>query len=85
MYVHLLGLCPPAGFMSTCWVYVWYVLAGCIPVKQARQVYQDLVKGHQCLALSTDLHLLYLATPLDLGTAVSPNWMVYFELVSLNY
>lgn len=51
-------------------------------MKQAGQVYQDLVKGHQCLALSTDLHLLYLVTPLDLGAALSPNWMVYFELVS---
>ena len=58
-------------------------MAGSLPVKQACQVYQDLVKGQECLVLSNDLHLLYLSTPPELGSgSIEPNWMVYFEIVS---
>ncbi len=61
---------------------MYYVLIGCLPVRQAHLVYKDLVRGQKCLVLSTDLHLLYLATPPDLGSgSIQPNWMVYFETV----
>lgn len=57
---------------------------GSIPVRQAQLIYQDLMKGHKCMVLSTDLHLLYLATPPESGTSLTfqPNWMVYFEMVT---
>ena len=61
-----------------------HCLAGSLPVKQAHLVHRDLVKGHKCLVLATDLHLLYLATPLDLGSTLQPDWMVFFEVVSVS-
>ena len=58
-------------------------VTGSLPVKLARAIYEDLGKACKSLVLTSDLHLLYLATPPDLGSSehMQPNWMVYFEKV----
>ena len=88
-FITTLGRATYRGTQFTihCFVAVQHLMlaTGCLPVKWAHQVYQDLVKGHKCLVLATDLHLLYLATPPELGFGViQPNWMVYFEMVGSN-
>ena len=57
--------------------------SGCLPVTLAHVVLGDLVQASHSLLLTSDLHLLYLTTPPDLGVIeyVKPNWMVYFEIV----
>lgn len=59
------------------------IVQGSLSVKHAHVVLRDLVQASKCLVLTSDLHLLYLATPPDLGVLeyVKPNWMVYFKLV----
>lgn len=63
--------------------YTHTTLAGCLRVDQAHLVYKEMRDSLQQLVLSTDLHLLFLATPLDLGTSIQPNWMVYFQEVCI--
>lgn len=54
---------------------------GTIPVPQAGQVYQELSHAQSCLVLSTNLHLLFLATPTDHTPSIRPNWLVFFKTV----
>ena len=55
--------------------------SGCIPVDCAYLTQQELTKCQQCLVLATDLHLLFLTTPMELSASIQPNWMLYFENV----
>lgn len=48
----------------------------------ANEVYHDLMMSLNSLVLSSDLHLLYLATPPELVDAIEPNWSVYFDKVT---
>ena len=54
-------------------------------MKLAHVIYEDLKEACKSLVLTSDLHLLYLATPPDLSVSeyVQPNWMVYFEKVRM--
>lgn len=46
-------------------------------------IYRELTRAHENLVLDNELHLLYLATPLDLRDSVEPEWMTYFKQVSI--
>lgn len=56
---------------------------GCLPVRCVGKVYRDLVHAQSCLVLSTNLHLLFLATPTDHAPSIKPNWLVFFQTVEL--
>lgn len=58
---------------------------GCVPVDCAYSTQQELTKSQQCLVLATDMHLLYLTTPMELSTSIQPNWMLYFENVTCRH
>lgn len=48
-------------------------------------VYEQLCNAARRLHLDTDLHLLYLLTPVDLVRNVNPDWMqLYRRVCSLN-
>ena len=47
----------------------------------AGQTYQMLAHAQRCLVVSSELHLLYLATPPELVPTCNPNWMAYLEMV----
>ena len=77
LYTHI----PTHGRHSHTHTHTHTHTTGCLPIGQAHQIYSELMKGQQRLILSTELHLLFLATPTDLCTSIRPNWMVYFEVV----
>ena len=54
---------------------------GTLDVALAQQAYRTLALAQQCLVVSSELHLLYLATPPDLVPSCKPNWMAYLEMV----
>jgi POLQ-like helicase len=54
---------------------------GSIPVNRAGQVYRELSHAQSSLVLSTNLHLLFLATPTDHAPSIRPNWLVFFKTV----
>ena len=54
---------------------------GSIPVNRAGQVYRELSHAQSSLVLSTNLHLLFLATPTDHAPLIRPNWLVFFKTV----
>ena len=57
------------------------VVKGCVPVERAGQLYRELSHAQSCLVLSTNLHLLFLATPTDHALSIRPNWLVFFKTV----
>lgn len=65
--------------------YFFPFLSGCLPVDLAHIAYKELKDSLQMVVLSTDLHLLYLATPVALSSSIQPNWMVYFQEVNNLY
>jgi POLQ-like helicase len=52
---------------------------GTLNIDVALHVYSCAVEAQRCLVLSSELHLLYLATPPDLVHNIQPNWMVYLD------
>ena len=54
---------------------------GTINPIMAGQTYQILAHAQRCLVVSSELHLLYLATPPELVPSCNPNWMAYLEMV----
>ena len=54
---------------------------GCLPVEVAGDVWRDLAQAQRCLVLSTNLHLLFLATPTNRAPSIRPNWLVFFQTV----
>lgn len=45
-------------------------------------IYSELARAQEDLVLTTELHLLYLVTPLDLRDSIEPDWMTYFKQVN---
>ncbi len=56
-------------------------LLGCIDVDNTEFVYKELKRGTENLMLANELHLLYLATPLENVKDVRLNWMPYYQKV----
>lgn len=56
---------------------------GCLSVGRAEEVYRELLTAQSCLVLSTNLHLLFLATPTDHAPSTRPNWLIFFQTVEL--
>ena len=54
---------------------------GCLPVCSADVVYRELCEAQRSLVLSTNLHLLFLATPTSHTPSIYPNWLVFFQTV----
>ena len=54
---------------------------GTLNTSLAQQAYRTLGHAQQCLVVSSELHLLYLATPPELVPSCKPNWMAYLEMV----
>nr|CAD7447917.1 unnamed protein product [Timema bartmani] len=54
-------------------------IKGCMDLKKARLLYEDLLQAQASLVLLTCLHLLYLVTPYDLVDQIRPSPSVYFN------
>nr|CAD7400649.1 unnamed protein product [Timema cristinae] len=52
---------------------------GCMDLKKARLLYEDLLQAQASLVLLTCLHLLYLVTPYELVDQIRPSPSVYFN------
>ncbi|NWW17761.1 HELQ Helicase, partial [Falcunculus frontatus] len=52
---------------------------GSIDLAYCNLLYKELKKGLEGLILESNLHLLYLATPYDLTSTCSPDWMIYLR------
>ncbi|NXE93287.1 HELQ Helicase, partial [Menura novaehollandiae] len=52
---------------------------GSIDLAHCNLLYRDLKKGLEGLVLQSNLHLLYLATPYDMTSTCSPDWMIYLR------
>ncbi|XP_048160973.1 helicase POLQ-like isoform X1 [Corvus hawaiiensis] len=52
---------------------------GSIDLAYCNLLYRELKKGLEGLILESNLHLLYLATPYDLTSSCSPDWMIYLR------
>ncbi|XP_010708005.1 helicase POLQ-like isoform X1 [Meleagris gallopavo] len=52
---------------------------GSIDVSYCNLLYKELRKGLEGLVLESSLHLLYLATPYDMVSNCSPDWMIYLR------
>ncbi|KAF1601912.1 Helicase POLQ-like, partial [Eudyptes chrysolophus] len=53
---------------------------GSIDLAYCNLLYRELKKGLEGLILESNLHLLYLATPYDMTSNCSPDWMIYLRL-----
>ncbi|NXM67159.1 HELQ Helicase, partial [Serilophus lunatus] len=52
---------------------------GSIDLAYCSLLYRELKKGLEGLILESNLHLLYLATPYDMTSSCSPDWMIYLR------
>ncbi|NXT74547.1 HELQ Helicase, partial [Zapornia atra] len=52
---------------------------GSIDLAYCNLLYRDLKRGLEGLILESNLHLLYLATPYELTSSCSPDWMIYLR------
>ncbi|NXW02134.1 HELQ Helicase, partial [Fregetta grallaria] len=52
---------------------------GSIDLAYCNLLYRELKKGLEGLILESNLHLLYLATPYDMISNCSPDWMIYLR------
>ncbi|XP_027508671.1 helicase POLQ-like isoform X3 [Corapipo altera] len=52
---------------------------GSIDLAYCNLLYRDLKKGLEGLILESNLHLLYLATPYEVTSSCSPDWMIYLR------
>lgn len=57
------------------------LVLGSIDVSYCNLLYKELRKGLEGLVLESSLHLLYLATPYDMVSNCSPDWMIYLRQV----
>lgn len=55
---------------------------GSVNLDWSARLYSDLHQGEESLVLSSHLHLLYLVTPYDMVSMVSPSWIIYFQEMS---
>ncbi|XP_033756723.1 helicase POLQ-like isoform X2 [Pecten maximus] len=55
---------------------------GSVNLDWSGRLYNDLHQGEESLVLSSHLHLLYLVTPYDMVSMVTPSWIVYFQEMS---
>jgi POLQ-like helicase len=55
---------------------------GCVPVHSVGRVFRELSHAQSSLVLSTNLHLLFLATPTDHALSIRPNWLVFFQTLT---
>ncbi|NXI41303.1 HELQ Helicase, partial [Galbula dea] len=52
---------------------------GSVDLAYCNLLYRELKKGLEGLVLESNLHLLYLATPYDMTSSCSPDWMIYLR------
>ncbi|XP_050752002.1 helicase POLQ-like isoform X1 [Gymnogyps californianus] len=52
---------------------------GSVDLAYCNLLYRELKKGLEGLILESNLHLLYLATPYDMTSNCSPDWMIYLR------
>ncbi|XP_065693606.2 helicase POLQ-like isoform X2 [Patagioenas fasciata] len=52
---------------------------GSIDLAYCNLLYRELKQGLEGLILESNLHLLYLATPYDMTSNCSPDWMIYLK------
>ncbi|KFO75144.1 Helicase POLQ-like, partial [Cuculus canorus] len=57
-------------------------IKGSIDLAYCNLLYRELKKGLEGLVLESNLHVLYLATPYDLTSNCSPDWMIYLRQFS---
>ncbi|KAI6069501.1 ATP-dependent DNA helicase HEL308 [Aix galericulata] len=55
---------------------------GSIDLSYCNLLYKELKKGLEGLVLESSFHLLYLATPYDMVSNCSPDWMIYLRQLS---
>ncbi|NWH82789.1 HELQ Helicase, partial [Piaya cayana] len=55
---------------------------GSIDLAYCNLLYRELKKGLEGLVLESNLHLLYLATPYDMTSNCSPDWIIYLRQFS---
>lgn len=56
-------------------------LAASIPPREGLFLFEELQKARRCFVLDTELHVIYLVTPLSAGCQiVTVDWMVFHEL-----
>lgn len=58
-------------------------IIGSIDLAYCNLLYRELKKGLEGLILESNLHLLYLATPYDMTSNCSPDWMIYLKQVRI--
>lgn len=59
------------------------LIIGSIDLAYCNLLYRELKKGLEGLILESNLHLLYLATPYDMTSNCSPDWMIYLRQVRI--
>eukprot|EP00117_Sycon_ciliatum_P018140 scpid23865/ scgid16868/ Helicase POLQ-like; Mus308-like helicase; POLQ-like helicase len=57
-------------------------MKGSLDVSVAPIAYRDMLRSLRTISLSTDLHLLYLVTPVSETVNLEPDWMVFLREVS---
>ena len=71
--------------MAFCWSALLFLLLllGCIDIDLAPFVLNQFKQAQSGFILANELHVLYLATPLDQVNSVHLNWMLYYRQVCL--
>ena len=58
-------------------------LSASVPPKEGLFLFEELLKARKCLALDTELHVVYLVTPYNPGSQIGQiDWMVFLEMWS---
>lgn len=56
-------------------------LAASIPPREGLFLFEELQKARRCFVLDTELHVIYLVTPLSAGCQIGTvDWMMFHEL-----
>ncbi|XP_032671376.1 DNA polymerase theta isoform X2 [Odontomachus brunneus] len=56
-------------------------LAASVPPREGLFLFEELQKARKCFVLDTELHVIYLVTPLSSGSQIETvNWMTFHEL-----
>lgn len=58
-------------------------LSASVPPKEGLFLFEELLKARKCIALDTELHVVYLVTPYNAGSQIGQiDWMNYLEMWS---
>lgn len=56
-------------------------MAASVPPGEGLFLFEELQKARKCFVLDTELHVIYLVTPLSSGSQIETvNWMTFHEL-----